>query len=196
MFSQVSLELKPSIRVAILLSIPCIASLILIILAQIPFIILIPLVCIHLILSYRFISNMAFLSFPSSIKCLEINEQAIFLEDKRGQRYIATPSGKNILYQAFSLLSFVCEKSNSLPAQTDVTQAKSKQYQESDTEIISTNFDRPRSGFITNKLYINSQSLIRKNFLFKNRRHLFICRYNAVNSSDFRRVRVWFRFKV
>mgnify|MGYP003638948590 FL=1 len=195
MFSQANLELKPSIRVAILLSIPCIATLILILVAQIPFIILIILVCLHLTLSYKFISKFALLNTPSSIKVVQIIQQHIFLEDKSGQRYLATPLAKNIIHPTFSLLSFDCIKTNNLTAQGDEIEDEFKLYPESNSEIMHTDTINKNTDLLPYKLINLVHDYISTTFLCNNRRHLFICRYNAVNSSAFRRVRVWLRFK-
>lgn len=195
MFSQANLELKPSIRVAILLSIPCIATLILILAAQIPFIISLLLVCIHLSLSYKFITKFALLSSTSSIKFIQANKQTIYLKDKCGRCYIAKSLGNKTLHPAFTLLSFDCEKSKENSGQVEVIPDELTANTGKSTEIISSSIINQKSIF-PQKLRCYTQNFIRGIIILKNRRHLIICRYNAVNSSDFRRIRVWFRFKV
>lgn len=195
MFNQTKLELKPSIRVAVLLLIPCIATLILILTSQIPFFISFILTCLHLIVSYQVITQFALLRLPSSIIYLEINNKVIYLEEKSGQRYTATPFGKNIIHPVFSLLSFDCNKSNDLLDQTDNDEHIDELNPNSTTEIIDNNIDDLTSDTTLQKILAHIDGYISKIFLSKNRRHLFICRYNAVNSSAFRRVRVWLRYK-
>lgn len=195
MFSQANLELKPSIRVAILSSIPCIATLVLILAAQIPFIISILLLCLHLTLSYKFISQIALLSSPSSIRFIQTNEQNIYLEDNSGRCYTAKLLGNKTLHPAFTLLSFDCEKSEENSVQVEDIPDELLVNHDPGTEIISTNVINQKSIF-PKKLRCYTQDFIRKAIILKNRRHLIICRYNAANSSDFRRIRVWFRFKV
>lgn len=194
MSSQTKLALKPSIRVAIFLSTPCIATLILILSAKTPILITIILACFHIVISYQFISKIALLSSPFSIISIHLDNKSIYLEDKLGRRFIAKPLEKNIIYPAFTLLSFECESVNNLSMQTNPTNKADSLNQAQTTEIITTDY----RGKLSDHSIIDSlesiKDHIKTRFLSKNRRHLFICRYNAVNSSAFRRIRVWFKF--
>lgn len=183
MFNQTRLEIKPSIRVAILLSIPCIASLILILAAQIPLFIFITLISFHLYLSYHIITKLALLSSPHSITTLVIENQTIFLEDQNGTRFTAKSLEKSIIFPVFTLLSFDCEEAFDSNLKTvPITEFfTAEKYKSSAGNLI-----RYSLGIIS--------KLFNKTFLYKNRRHLFICRYNAANPIAFRRVRVWFKF--
>ena len=156
MFNQVSLELFPSLRVAGLVSIPCLASLGLILLADIPFFITLILLAIHLIITYRCIRLFGLLNTPSSISIIELQNNQVYLKDTEGIRFKAQLISKGFIFPSFSLLSFECEK-----GQTE-------------------------SGLMHLK--------IKNRILGKPRRHLFICRYNAFNSNEYRRLRVWFKF--
>jgi hypothetical protein len=193
-FNQNRLELKPSFRVAILLSIPCIAALLLIISAKIPVFISLIIVGIHLYLSYQFISRIALLASPFSIQFLQIDNQNIYLEDKSGRRYIARPLEKNIIHPAFSLLSFECDPLNSLDSQTQPAEIDAGLEQMTTTEIFTTDLINNSSGKSTRSLLEAIRNFSGTKIPPKNRRHLFICRYNAVDSSAFRRVRVWLKF--
>jgi hypothetical protein len=193
-FNQNRLELKPSFRVAILLSIPCIAALLLIISAKIPVSISLIIVGIHLYLSYQFISRIALLASPFSIQFLQIDNQNIYLVDKCGRRYIARHLEKNIIHPAFSLLSFECDPLNSLASQTQPTEINAGLEQMTTTEIFTTDLINDSSGISLRSLLEAIRDFFSTKIPPKNRRHLFICRYNVVDASAFRRVRVWLKF--
>jgi hypothetical protein len=193
-FNQNRLELRPSFRVAILLSTPCIAALILIISAKIPVFISLTCVGIHLYLSYQFISRIALLASPFSIQFLQIDNQNIYLEDKCGRRYIAWPLEKNIIHPAFSLLSFECEPLNNLPSQTKSAENYMNFEQITTTEIFTTDAINNSSAKSLRNLLESISEFFSTGILSKNTRHLFICRYNAVDLSVFRRIRVWLKF--
>ncbi len=171
MFSQTKLELVPSIRVAGLLTLPCLASLILILLADIPLLFTLLLLGLQLYISYQCISKHAFLTSPNSIFSIQINTDTVYLEDKTGRRYIATLLPKSVIHPIFSLLSFDCEPI--------ITDAKSIKSQDKYGSIYCL---KPIYYFLKNRICANP------------RRHLFICRYNAANLSAYRRSRVWFKF--
>lgn len=194
MFSPIKLELKPSIRVAIFFSIPCLATLVLILTADIPPLFTFLFVCIHLLLSYKIISKLALLSLPSSIQSVRVDKKAIYLEDKSGQLYIAKPVGKNIIHPTFSLLSFDCIESTTSTPKIIEEECDLALQQKSTTETINGNIIDQNSNLFIDKLLSFKQYSIDRVFLFKNRRHLFICRYNTDNSRAFRQVRVWLKF--
>ena len=196
MFSQNRLELKPSFRVAIVLSVPCIASLILIISAQIPVFISFILICIHLYLSYKFVARTALLTSPASIQSLQIDNQTIYLDDKSGRRFIARPLEKNILHPTFSLLSFECDQLNSVPVHSKPVEVDANFEQVNTTEFFSTKQFNDSSNHTFKSILVSIRALLNTKILSKNRRHVFICRYNAVDLNAFRRARVWFKFKL
>ena len=171
MFNQTKLELLPSIRVACFLALPCLASLVLILLADIPIIFTVLLVFIHIYISYHCISKYAFLASADSICSIHIENSIVYLEDKMGYRYIATLLPKSFIHPIFSLLSFKCE-----PIMTDVKSANKKYNYDSLTHLDAIFY------FFKHRIFSSP------------RRHLFICRYNTSNSSAYRRARVWFKF--
>ncbi len=194
MFNPTKLELKPSISVATVLAIPCIATLILIISVQLPIAFVLPLVCVHLFLSYRFISTVALLSLPRSIQAIQIENQQIYLVDKGNQRFLAQPVGKSIIHPLFTFLSFECEHLTApLTIQKSLQNSPALGAEESN-EII----DITDNGEIVSNIHSSKTasllSYFRNRFHGKNTRHLIICKYNALNSSAFRRLRVWLKF--
>jgi len=155
-FNQVRLELFPSLRVAGLISLPCLASLGLTLLADIPFFIALTLFVIHLIVTYRCIRLFGLLNTPSSVSIIELRNNEVYLEDNQGNRFNAKLISKGFIFPSFSLLSFECKKE---PTESEFSHSK-----------------------------------IKNRFMGKPRRHLFICSYNALNSNEYRRLRVWFKF--
>ncbi len=194
MFNQAKLQLRPSFRVAILLSIPCIATLILILSADIPVIFTISFCLIHTYVSYVFIANIALLSSTNSIQSIEVADNKIYLEDKSGRRFLAQLYGKNILFPTFSLLSFKCEELKNISTSSPRSNENSSKIIISDTE---TRFLARTSHFpiLRSKLLLEKIHTFKKDrFLSKSKRHLFICRYNATNPTAFRRIRIWLKF--
>tara|TARA_R110001592_G_scaffold138511_5_gene357746 strand:+ start:45143 stop:45586 length:444 start_codon:yes stop_codon:yes gene_type:complete len=145
-------------------------------------------------MSYRFISNVALLASPLSIQILQIKNQSIYLEDKSGRRFVAKPLKNTLIHPTFSLLSFDCEPINDLSFQTKSAQNKNSPYQSSSTEIIHIASLDKTTNTKTRTILEKIQHFLPKRILSENRRHLIICRYNAVDSSAFRRIRVWLKF--
>lgn len=123
MFNQVNLELFPSVRVASLISLPCLASLGLILLADIPLFVTLTLLAIHVIITYRCIRLFGLLNTPSSVSLIELQHNNVYLEDNQGNRFNAKLISKGFIFPSFSLLSFECEKE---PAEPEFSHSKIK----------------------------------------------------------------------
>lgn len=186
MFNQTKLELVPSIRVALLISIPCLASLILILLADIPLSITLLFIIAHIFISYLCITQFALLTRPQSICSIHVENTTVYLQDKSGKRYIAKPLKKNIIHQKLCLLSFHCEQ---IAADTSTSNPQTTQ------KIILTESDTFSSSAenLASRLKKLYAKLLNR-MVLKPRRHLVMCSYNTTNSSAYRRIRVWFRF--
>lgn len=175
MFNQANLEILPSIRVASVLSLPFIAALTLILLANIPIVVTVLLCILLLGLFYHFISNYILLTRSNAINRIELFGDTVYLEDKQGQRYNANLLPNCFIHRKCCLLSFQCEP---LAAKKNlhIPPAPLSNYRRFNR--LSTFFQ-----FIRNRVPTSP------------RRHLFICRYNIRNVNEYRRLRVWFKFQ-
>ena len=190
MFSPNSLALTSSIKVSGLIAIPCLASLLLIVFAEIPLLFTLAFVLIHIFISYQSISLLGFLSKPSSISLIEVLNNKLYLQDQQGHRYTAELISKSFIFPSFSLLSFECEKIQKEPKSTAICLETSQLSQ----AILSPTDTLILDRSLVFKFFQEPYKLIRARILLKPRRHVFICRYNAANSSAYRRIRVWLKF--
>lgn len=174
MFNQARLELVPSIKLAGLITVPCLASLMLIMLADIPSLATLLLVLLHTFISYKCISTYGLLKSPTSITIIELHNKDIYLEDVQGNRYLGKLMSKSFIFPAFCLLSFDCKH---------LSQKESSSNKNSNDNIFMPSvFSKYIDRFRRFRIFL------------KPRRHLFICRYNAHNLNAYRRLRVWFKF--
>lgn len=165
MFNQINIQLKPSKKIAFILSTIGIAVFLLLTMTKLP-ILWYFLLSLALFASFTYISLLlAFLLRPESIVSLELQASDCFATSKDGTRFKIHIDNNAFIYPSFCLLSFACE----LPE-------KPYSHKKTDQGIFKQIAD-----------YFNS--------LFQNqtRRHMLICRYNVTNLDAFRRLRVYLK---
>jgi len=112
--SLIRLEIKPSIRVALALSLPFVVSITLIATRDIT---VLPFVSICLLIGaagYYFVCLLGFVSFETSITELQITDSQIFLVDKKNGKKEYELYQEPILNQYFCILSFSQNKFEAL----------------------------------------------------------------------------------
>lgn len=194
MFNQTRLELKPSPRLAIILSIPCFASLALVICSKLPVFVTALIICIYCLVIYRLITRYCLLKSEKSISLIEIRSNKIYLQNKKGLRYQAKPLKNNIIYPCFTLLSFECI---ALPSERKAYILDRPTNSERQTNRQTVLFKRYIEALYLNSIFFNrlKSALSPKLPWHNDRQTILLSRYNVMSLRDFRRIRVWLKFQ-